>query len=256
MPDSRSSTNSTRQENSPSPVIQRIGLQQANLDHTLAGGGAWSHASHLEDGNAQNNNGTAFPPPMTEFAGEIYNEELSDDTCIPADICLYSTNTNHRGAPQPPDHFQIAQGTELLNGTAYNTQFRKPSLSSEELGARQPTPSDNASLYQTDLGLSDQVHRWLATTPGHCNVHSVEQGNDRVVVQQSLTRKRIDASTGWSIRERDAASTRQESASTISYDNNRDTLGMVNRFELVPGALYNRSLGIDEVPGRRGHQFA
>lgn len=256
MPGSWSSTGSTRHQNSPSPATQRIGLQQANLDHTLAGGGAWSHVSHLENGNVQNNNYTAFPPLMDEFAGEMCNGESPDDNWMPADIWTNSTNTNHRGAQQDPDHVQIAQDAEFLNGTAHNPQYCKPSLSSEEPGDRYFTSSNIAGLYQTDLRLSDQIQLWLVTTPGHCNAYSIEQGNDGEFIHQSLTRKRIDASTGWSVRECDAASTHQAPTSSISHDNDRDTLGMANRFELVPGAPYNGSLDIDEVTGADEYQYA
>lgn len=236
MPRSRPSTDSTRHKGSPSPPLPRSRLQQANLDTTLAGEGAWSQACPHENGLARNHDGTAFPPQMREVAGEIDNEELFDKTLMSTDFGIHPTSIHHLGAQGNPDHFNTAQGAEFLNGTlAHNLQYRNLSLPSQELGAHQLTPSVNCSLYQTDLGLSHHVHLWLATTPGNCNVPSVTQENDGIVVHHSSTRDRSNASTGWPTRGCDAASTRWKSRSSISYDDNRDTMGAEGGFELMPG---------------------
>lgn len=259
MPGFRSSTTSTRHEDSPSPAPQRSSLHQADLDNILAGQGAWSHASRHENGNVRNHDGTAFPPLMIEFAVQTYNEELLDKILMSAGIWSPSTNTHHPGAQQNPDHVNhdhvnLAQDAEPVHGTALDLQCHKPSLSSEEFGACRLAANGNAGPHQIDLGLGDQIYLWLATTPGYCNVHSVEQGNDGALLHPSLTRKHIDASTGWPSREYDAASIRWKATSSISYDDDRDTLGMVTRFDVVPGAPYNISLDVDEMPGGSEHQ--
>lgn len=257
MSSPRSSPTSTRHEDSPSLALQRSSLQQANLDNMLAGQGAWSHASHLGNGNVRNQDGTAFPPLMIEFAVESYNEELLDKTLMSVGIWCPSTTAHHPGAHQNPDHVNLAQDAEPVHGTALDLQCHKPFLSSDELGTHRLAANGHAGPHQIDLGLGDQIHLWLATTPGRCNIHSVEQRNDGLFIHQSLTRKRIDASTGWSNREDHSESTRRKPTSSISYDNNRDTLGMVTPFELVPGVPYNdRSLDIDAVPGGSEHQSA
>lgn len=258
MPRPRPSTNSTRHEDSPSPPIPHFRLQQASLDTTLAGEGAWCQAPRHENGVSRTHDRTAFPPQMIQVAGETDNEELFDKAMMSTDFCNQSTSIYHLGARENPAHSNTAlgAGAEVPNDTSHHLQCREPSPSSEELGARQFSISVNASLYHTEFEHSNHIHLWLANTPGYCNVPSIAQGNDGVVVHRTSIRHRSNASTGWPTRGRDAASTRWKSRSSLSHDNDRDTMGAEGGFELIPVGPYERWIDIDKVSPGNAHRSA